>query len=190
MALIVNHSKKWAFLHIPKTGGTSLTSLLLNEIDSKEVTIHGDLGHFGDISNYFIFTLVRNPFTRIASAYQHNVRSGSTSNFKHFLENISPINLWYFPQSYFINHNSKGDRFINYIGRYENYEIDVKYVLNKIGVSNIKIPHENKNPIYDRHPNIDQQNYYKLLYKDKWCKDWVLERYKNDFKIFNYDMDI
>jgi hypothetical protein len=190
LALIVNHSKKWAYLHIPKTGGTSLTNLLLNEVGSEEVATHGDLGNFGNIPNYFIFAIVRNPFTRIASAYQHNVRSGTTTNFKHFLENISPINFWYFPQTYFINHNRKDDQFVNFIGRYEDYEIDVRYALNKIGISNVNIPHDNKNPIYNRHPNINQQDYYKLLYNDIWCKEWVLERYKNDFKIFNYDMDI
>jgi hypothetical protein len=190
LSCIINHLNEWAYLHIPKTGGTSLTKILLEQKDSEEVITHGDLGNFGNISNYFIFTIVRNPFTRIASAYQHNVRSGTTTNFKHFLENIKPIDSWYFPQTYFLNHNQTSNRFVNFIAKYENYEIDVRYILNKIGIHNLEIPHENRNPIYNRHPNLNQTDYYKILYKDEWCKQWVLERYKNDFKIFNYDMDI
>ena len=190
MSLIINHSKKWGYLHIPKTGGTSLTKILLNEVGSEEVATHGDLGNFGNISNYFIFTFVRNPFTRTASAYQHNVRSGSTTNFKNFLENISPINFWYFPQTYFLNHNSKEGRMVNYIGRYETYQTDVTYILNKIGIPPQQIPNENRNPIFNRHPKLNDRDYYKILYNDEWCKNWVLERYKNDFKIFNYELDI
>ncbi len=190
MSLIVNHSKKWGYLHIPKTGGTSLTKLLLNVDNSEEVVTHGDLGNFGNISNYFIFTFVRNPFTRIASAYQHNVRSGNATNFKNFLETISPINIWYFPQIYFINHNSKEGRTINYIGKYENYTTDINYILNTLKIPIQELPNENRNPIFNRHPQLNDMDYYKILYKDSWCKEWVLERYKNDFKFFNYELDI
>jgi hypothetical protein len=190
LACIVNHLNKWAYLHIPKTGGTSLTKLLLEQDGSEEVVTHGDLGNFGNVTEYFIFTIVRNPFTRIASAYQHNVRSNTTSNFKQFLERINPIDVWYFPQTYFLNHNQTQNRFVNFVGRYENYETDVRYILNKIKIKSADIPHENRNPIYDRHPQLNQQNYYKILYKDGWCKEWVLERYKNDFKFFNYELDI
>ena len=190
MSCVINHLNKWAYLHIPKTGGTSLSKILLDVEGSEESVNHGDLGNFGNVSDYYIFTIVRNPFTRIASAYQHNVRSGTTTNFKHFLENINPRDFWYFPQTYFLNHNQTPTRFINHIGRYEDYEIDVRYILNKLNIKNISIPHDNRNPIYDRHPQLNQENYYKLLYKDVWCKDWVLERYKNDFKFFNYGMDI
>jgi hypothetical protein len=118
------------------------------------------------------------------------VRSGNATNFKNFLETISPINIWYFPQIYFINHNSKEGRTINYIGKYENYTTDINYILNTLKIPIQELPNENRNPIFNRHPQLNDMDYYKILYKDSWCKDWVLERYKNDFKFFNYELDI
>ena len=54
-----------------------------------------------------------------------------------------------------------------------------------------KIPHLNRNPIYDRHPNLNQEEYYtKIYFTEDWMIDWVRERYENDFKILNYDMDL
>ena len=65
----------------------------------------------------------------------------------------------------------------------------MSYIFDKIGVT-ASIPHLNRNPIYDKHPNIKQEDFYKFLYKENWTREWVRERYENDFKIFNYDMDI
>jgi hypothetical protein len=65
----------------------------------------------------------------------------------------------------------------------------VNFILDKVE-SNENIPHLNRNPIYDKHPELNQDNFYKHIYQEEWMKNWVRERYSNDFKIFNYDMDI
>ena len=38
---------------------TSLTKLLLEQDGSEEVITHGDLGNFGNVTDYFIFTNIR-----------------------------------------------------------------------------------------------------------------------------------
>ena len=32
--------------------------------------------------------------------------------------------------------------------------------------------------------------YYNNFFTEEWMIDWVKERYQDDFKIFNYDMDL
>ena len=58
MALLINHSEKWAFLHIPKTGGNSLSEILSTIKGTEFVTTHNDLSAFGNIEDYFIIGFV------------------------------------------------------------------------------------------------------------------------------------
>lgn len=78
---------------------------------------------------------------------------------------------------------------ISFIGKYENLKKDVSKVFHRLGI-NQNIPHLNRHSIYDKHPHLKQEKYYKSFYTEDWMKDWVRERYKDDFKIFDYDMDI
>ena len=108
---------------------------------------------------------------------------------KKFIESIFQHDYLFFPQSYFIKNGSSAEKQLSFIGRYENYENDVNHIFKKINITH-SLPHLNRNPIYDKHPNLNQETFYKHMYKEEWMKDWVRERYENDFKIFNYDMDI
>ena len=190
MSLLINHYSKWAFVHIPKTGGTSITKVLLEDNNTEEVSVHDSLRMLDCDGTYFIFTVVRNPFTRICTAFEDEYRKGNTiHDFGEYLKNIDPTNVWTFPQSYFIN-AGQTDKKVSYIARYENYENDCNEIFTKLNYTN-KIPHLNRNPIYNRHPNLNQQQYYtKVYYTEEWMVDWVRERYENDFKIFNYGMDL
>jgi len=190
LSLLINRSKKWGYLHIPKTGGSSISSVLHNVEGTKDIVVHDSIRAFNNVNDYFIFTIVRNPFTRIASAYEHEKRKGRHDyNFYNFLKNSSGNELILLPQSYYINAGQTKDKKVSFVGRYETYEKDVSYIFNKIGVTT-PIPHLNRNPLYEKQPNLNQEKYYKYFYSEEWMKDWVRERYENDFKIFNYDMDI
>ena len=190
MSLLVNHAQKWAYIHIPKTGGTSISSVLDKIQDTERITMHDSIRALNRVEGYFIFTFVRNPFTRLLSAYQHALRKGEhTTTFSDFLKLDLSSNIWMMPQYYFITAGANEKRKVSFIGKYEDLNKDISYVFNKLNI-NSQLPHLNSNPIYKRHPNLKQQNYYKSFYTEEWMKDWVRERYKNDFKIFNYDMDI
>ena len=190
MSLLINRSKEWGFIHIPKTGGTSMTSILKNQEGTEYVsTSHNHIGKFENITDYYIFCIVRNPFTRLASAYYHDCRNSGFKTFKKFVDSIFQHNYLYFPQSYFIQNGSSPDKQVSFIGRYENYENDVKSIFNTLHITD-SLPHLNRNSIYDKHPTLNQHSFYKHMYQEEWMKDWVRERYENDFKLFNYDMDI
>ena len=191
MSLLINHAQKWAYIHIPKTGGTSITSVLSKIPDTNILQSHDSIRAFDDVSDYFIFTFVRNPYTRLASVYEHGIRKGIyNSTFSDLLTKESKSDIWLMPQYFFTKAGSSENKNISFIGKYENFIEDLKYVFKKINLNNYKLPHLNKNPIYDRHPNLKQESYYKTFYTEDWMIDWVKERYKNDFKIFNYGMEL
>lgn len=188
MSLLINDSNKWAFIHIPKTGGTSLSSLLKEVEDTYSPVVHDSVRVLHEKTNFFIFTIVRNPYTRLVSAYLHENRKNNTDiQFSEFIKNSNPNSLWMLPQNYFIK--SDFIKSISFIGKYENYKKDCTVILKKIGI-NKNIPHLNRNPIYEKHPSLNQEKYYKHFYNEEWMKDWVREQYKDDFKIFNYGMEI
>jgi hypothetical protein len=191
LGLLINHFSKWAFIHIPKTGGTSLTNTLLKDKNTEQLSVHDSIRLLDCDDTYFIFTIVRNPFTRICSAYEDEYRKGNTTDsFSSYLKNIDKTNIWLLPQSYFIEAGKTKHKKVSFIGRYENYENDCNEILKKLNYTE-KIPHLNRNPIYDRHPNLNQEEYYtKIYFTEDWMIDWVRERYENDFKILNYDMDL
>ena len=191
MSLLVNRSKKWGFIHIPKTGGTSITSVLQNVKGTEYVTkAHNHIGKFENIKDYDIMCFVRNPYTRFASAYYHQTRKDGWMSINKFIENIDLNDYLYFPQSYFTNNGSSEDKRVTFIGRYENFINDFNLIMKKIGKTGHSIPHYNRNSIYDKHPNLNQHDFYKHIYNDTDVKNWVEKRYSNDFKIFNYGMDI
>ena len=102
MGLILNNKYKFGFVHIPKTGGRTLTHLLLKIDESTEVTSHHGLSLLPDDSSYFYFTVVRNPFTRMVSAYKHECRKFGYVQFDKFFKNTNETNPWYIPQEYYI----------------------------------------------------------------------------------------
>tara|TARA_Y100000389_G_scaffold202629_1_gene248489 strand:- start:52 stop:624 length:573 start_codon:yes stop_codon:yes gene_type:complete len=190
LSLLYNISGKWAFIHIPKTAGTSINKILLTDKNTKFLTSHDSIRLLPE-DDLYTFTFVRNPYTRFLSAWNHGVRKNKyTSDLKDFIKNINLNDVWLLPQSYYINEGKTKNKKVNFIGKYENLKKDFQIVLNKVGIQGT-LEHLNRNPIYNNHPTLNQENYYLSTYKHKtWVRDFVKETYYNDFKIFNYDMDI
>ena len=71
MAVHILHPCKATFIHIPKTGGTSITKWLEKNFKTDNRRKHGYLSHaeaiWKDLG--WTFSIVRNPFDRIASSY-------------------------------------------------------------------------------------------------------------------------
>lgn len=189
MSSCINHTQKWGYIHIPKTGGTTISNILnytgkLVELEHN----HSPINRFPP--DYFLFTFVRNPFTRYISSYYHETRKGRfKGTFKEFTQHTTK-NIVFKPQTYFIKHGETDNRKVHFIGRYENLLNDINSVLEKTGNRKISLlPHLNRNPIYDKHPTLNQQEYYKLFYKDEYIKEYVRQKYKEDFINFGYELD-
>ncbi|WP_172402065.1 sulfotransferase family 2 domain-containing protein [Ensifer aridi] len=79
--MIINHSKKFVFIHVPKTGGTSVQTALLSVPDSR---IPGQTKHWTandllrsrrwwhrPLDGYVFFAFVRNPWDRFLSLHRY-----------------------------------------------------------------------------------------------------------------------
>ena len=72
---MVSHKHKFVFLHIPKCAGTSIGEKLNSHFDELW-TYSGFKIHHDDLTedilkNYFVFTIVRNPWDRLYSQYKY-----------------------------------------------------------------------------------------------------------------------
>lgn len=112
---MVSESKKFIFIHIPKTGGNSITTALKDYTDDgcKFVRFDGEVYNgisvynskdraikkhsplcvyedFYDLTEYFIFTVTRNPFDRVLSWYFYEKKIWDRDVFNNFLLSIDP----------------------------------------------------------------------------------------------------
>lgn len=105
---MINHQNKFVFIHIPKTGGTALSEILLEGgASSIEPNEEYKIGHrknqtlchmtykelYEDLNinlqDYYKFTIVRNPWDRAVSlwAYRFKKKGISFVRYLHYVEN-------------------------------------------------------------------------------------------------------
>ena len=188
-------SQKAIFVHIPKTAGISLIKSIYGEnIDSGG---HRKITHLsklmpGSINDYFTFTIVRNPWDRLYSAYKFLNKGGinqhdenafrlhlsSIDSFEDFVmnwlheDNLKHI-IHFYPQSWFLKNNDEKVE-LDFIGRFEYLNSDFAEIANKMGVNN-KLKHLNKG----------DKRHYKSVYTKEMIEKVKLI-YKEDIERFNY----
>ena len=136
-----------------------------------------------DYEKAFKFTVVRNPYDKVVSAFfalQQLSKRGTISEeetFQHFvkttLKKIGPSFDRHFeiqyPRVYFNN-----KIYVNYIARFENIKKDWIIIANTLGCSKT-LPHKNKS----------KHDLYRKYY-DKESKAIIKEIYKQDLELFGY----
>ena len=88
------YTKDWAFMHIPKTGGMNFIKrsnqreeVINKHIGLPEFWVHKPLQYWidqGFLTNQFMFTIVRNPYDRLVSLYNHIVVRGNAPDIPDF----------------------------------------------------------------------------------------------------------
>lgn len=149
-----SHEKKIIFIHIPKTAGTSITDLLKDNTTNKKFRYnnHGKLRVLPDIldyhkhssssryekllgenlySEYFKFTFVRNPWDRMVSWFEY-ARLGRPYNATEFERWIDMVEARSDDQMHKFMEN--GIKKVDFIGRFENLEEDMSFVLKETGL--------------------------------------------------------
>ncbi len=196
---------KISFVHIPKTGGTSLHKLLRKDVKSRfiNLNVHRPVSRLCDPGEYSYMTVMRNPVARVWSYYQMIKRNPYGSAYKRFADKgiecllkhcweVRNMACRYYsgevkpePDTATFNRAMKNlDNFICVIDM-EFYEKQVDEFLTQYNIPNNHIPHERKS----RYPTYDQ-NEYELICEynkldieifDKWKPVYLDENIKKKY---------
>ena len=198
----VDHKNKFKFVHIPKTGGTSVevafdlhheenlfvprfTHTIQEVMFAPQHFTHNLINHFvPQAEDYFSFTIVRNPYTRTISEYfyiakafyGHPLKEFNEKEFVAWMrEDLALFNIDHkLPQSSFL------DSPVDMILRFENLEEDFKKLTKELGVD-IELTHENKS-------SENKLEIAKSLSED--TKYLIQQMFAQDFIQFSYPKEI
>lgn len=195
--MVWSHKKKIIFIHIPKTGGTTIEYhlKLLNKENGYGVKKHTAFQHYkwknykellGDkiFSDYFKFSVVRNPIHRIISEYYWTPLHFGYKNgvsFDDFLKNVEYLlknkrkklkRMYYdhfeFQSDFILDENNKIK--VDKLFRFENFSEISNFLKN---YTDEKIKQKNKTKVQKLIPTEQQ-------------KERIYQMYKKDFINFNY----
>lgn len=189
---IVSETHRFVFVHIPKTGGTSVKQALRSTIDADHFARSPETKHLrareiftaephlhGD--DYFSFAFVRDPFARLLSYWSYKmenpfhpdyvsvVRAGSFKQWA--LDHVARGGT---SQASF-THDDSGQQLVDFIGRYENLRDDFAMIAERIGCVDRELPHANAS-----HHGLSGEAY------DDELRSAVATYWRRDFDLFDY----
>ena len=181
------------FLHPMKTGGSSIAALLgehgydCSNRHERIGVIAEQLGHEA-FSNKFKVLFCRNPYDRLVSFYFFCARAkqshahascSSVNSFANWVvKEEEKVREWCWPQSDYVFYRDV--KVIDRMGRFERFNDEVVDLFAMLGIENVRVPHKQRT---DAH----RQNYTNYYSPD--VQEIVGRAFKDDFEIFNYDID-
>jgi hypothetical protein len=197
--MIINHKRRFVFVHIQKTAGTSITQALQQINGSEKVFRQHSMLHVLDLDkyeDYFLFCFVRNPFDRLVSWWNMMNHKGFQNDFSQYLlsrassfsefldctDTIHETNEGEFPYPKSIAFNQldyittqEGRMAMDFIGRFENLEDDFDRICDRIGMK-LKLPHSNA---------FERRHYREYYTSEDVLK--VKSMYRRDLEYFKYE---
>lgn len=192
------------FVHVPKTAGTSVLKVLTETQSWKiapKIPINSNMNHsplfvlerYNILNNFFVFSIVRNPFTRAFSYYQHYKRQQSSdTSFEQFLDHVRRKKqaIFEFLDHASIKKNTNATPFIAYSQSFFLFDMKGKMSLDKLyRFENIE---EFETDFNVKMPNLNVGNYSLDEYLSNYTSttiDLVRHIYLEDFVNLNYSMD-
>lgn len=189
---------KCLFVHIPKTAGISVNVSLFDDLGCGHTTLSQfqDSMAFEDFISYFKFTIIRNPWDRILSAFLFLKKGGinqmdkiwsdnnlaNFDSFENFVLNwVNKENIksytHFIPQHHYICFDLD-KTYIDFVGLFENLEDDFIYISKKLGIkTNLKKLNVNKK-------KLNYMDYY-----NPKTIEIVSDVYREDIDLFGYVFD-
>ena len=189
------YNTKTIFIHIPKTAGMSLLNAIYDDVTLES---HRSM-YFNKIAlniksdEYFSFTFVRNPFSRLYSTYTFLEKGGINkfdrdafethlAKFKDFedfvlngLNKEIIFQITHLIPQYEYLCDLRGNIEVDFVGRFEDLEKDIRNLSSKLG-KDIVLSHLNKNT-------------NKLNYTDVYTAEMIEKVhhiYQKDIDVFEY----
>ena len=186
--LVVSKQHKVLYLHIAKTGGSSIVQLLKNNgmddlvLSNKRGIYEEKVDYFKDVvahwDEYYKFTFVRNKFDLLISLYNYDRQlNGKYSlpkdiTFEQFLKEQVGVREGLYTElidQYYLTHTNDKCMF-DFIGQFDTYNDDLNKVCSQLGIVNTQERTNVGN--YDR---SKKKEYYteelKQLVKEKFPKE-------------------
>jgi hypothetical protein len=203
--LLVSLERKFAFIHIQKTGGMSITGALtgaapdaVNPFDLSRgcpPLLKGNNHPFAsDLRDYlgdqtwnslFRFTFVRNPWARLVSWYNYCI-AGPSGPFNRLVKGRTfddfllltddQVAKTRFNQVDYIS-DKDGRVLVDFVGRFEDLAADFARICERLEISP-GLPHINESS------RVDYRAYY-----TPGARDLVAERFSRDIQAFGYQFD-
>lgn len=184
--MIISQSPKVIFIHIPRTGGTTLRHLFGFPLVGHQCyakTLKATMSE-DDWKSYFKFTIVRNPWDRTVSMYFYSKtipgRVAVDETFPQWLGRTYGKSADSFQNQFYSNwfRDHTGEFLVDNIFKYENYETDVRKIADQFALtpSDMPLPHINKT----------EREHYSVYY-DAASKDIVANMYGKDIEFFGYE---
>ena len=199
---MINIKKKCLFVHIPKTGGNSVDVALTvrrhKEYLRRGAPFHLSPSHITAVqirrlikpelwNTCFKFAFIRNPWDQRVSQFFHQKKglgeggrrasiARTSKGFKHFLMNwgLDITTMQRTQMDYIVD--KQGKVIIDFVGRFENFEEDFKYVCKEAGYKPRPLPHHNKT----------KHKHYTEYYTDE-TREIVAKKFRKDIAYGNYE---
>jgi len=177
----------YIFIHINKTGGTSIEKALRLPLQHK--TALNKKKYLGENlwKKKFSFAFVRNPWDKVVSHYTYRLRTNQMDILEKKVDFYNWVRLTYLekdkkyydnpkmfmPQLDWIS-DENGKILVNYVGKFENFESDFNEICSHINIF-VSLPHLKKS----------NRTHYKDYYNSETA-EIVGEFFKDDIQYFNY----
>ncbi len=197
---LASNQKQYIFYKIYKSGSSTISKILRSHTETsslpyKKVLFKNSIEQLNtyhpDLDLYFKFTFVRNPWDRLVSLYSEKIVNHKKTinkvpyykqfiglSFESFLDRIIYSDL----ESCIPHHRLQTHLMplnkMNFIGKLENFNKDIRFVLDHLKIKNCKIQHLNRS----------KHSHYSDYYNNRY-KKLVESKYAEDIENFNYSFD-
>ncbi|MGF1737313.1 sulfotransferase family 2 domain-containing protein [Photobacterium satsumensis] len=180
------------FIHIPKAAGMSIVNALYSVDNSSHLCFRSFLKKDPDkFKKYFKFTIVRNPYERVISAYSYLKKGGmhdidkfwhdkylkDYSNISEFiefgLEKAVKSNAEHFIPQYKYIYDDNEQLMVDFVGKIEHIANDFEFISSHF-MGNKKLE------------KINTSKHDKITLSEK-DKDYIFRVYKEDFRLLGYE---
>lgn len=190
MAVSAKH--KFAFIHVPKTGGSYLKTVLASLFEDLRKIGHAGILSAYEKQNYHIFAVVRNPYERFLSAWFYLKGGGNniadqkdfekwigSKSFETFVASLQQKNSAKFKQLHFQTQLHYIAPYFSRIKFFYTPQDAIADLLARLDIKNSVIDETPKNESKAKQPvQITQQ-----------LADQIYEAYKEDFDAFGFARD-
>ncbi len=163
--MLLSHKYKFIFVHIQKTGGTSVATALrpyceeqaLAQVREAGLTAHSGAEQIVEAlgrnmwDEYTTFCFDRNPWAKCLSLYFYQLQYWDRYR-KPFRPRQPTFRQWFYPfgvwskklKPSFAQYSIGQELAVDYLGKYENLQEDFARVCQQIGLPDVRLPHRNK----------------------------------------------